>query len=532
MKLSSLSIRPLTAACIASALLALASCGGSDSTGDGIRIDPGPIASGGGGPSDAIPNGNVAGTATSAADAAPVANANVAVGSASTLSLSNGRWGLTLGDGPRSVAAVRASGFVDNFRVFTVAGLPVNVPSPLVPSASTTSVTLASGATVTQTGTAAQIVIPGNALTPPAGTTAAAAVDARITTIDFSRNLNVVPGDFTALDAMSNPVPIETFGVVAISAADASGARYTLSAGQTAPLRIPAFTRGVALPGTLPLMYFDEAAGRWMQTNRTATLNSGYYEGNVDRLGYWAAAQQLPTVTMTGCVRDPADQPVANARVILEGVDYNASATAQTAADGSFTVRVRTGGAATVTAQAGGAVSNTVALTSSQTSANFALTPCLRTSGSVSGLSIKLTWGAAPADLDSHLFTPSGAQVFFASRGSLTQAPHAALDVDDVTGFGPEVVTISRLYPGTYRYAVYNYSNTFGPGMTGSPARVELTRAGFTTSYAPPAGEGSNRWWVLFEVVVDNACRVSIRNVQQWQASEPTVPQTSSAPCN
>jgi uncharacterized protein YfaP (DUF2135 family) len=63
-------------------------------------------------------------------------------------------------------------------------------------------------------------------------------------------------------------------------------------------------------------------------------------------------------------------------------------------------------------------------------------------------------------DLDSHLFVPNGDHVYFVDRGSLTAAPYAALDVDDITGFGPEVVTITRLYPGTYRYAVFNYSGS------------------------------------------------------------------------
>jgi uncharacterized protein YfaP (DUF2135 family) len=522
----------LSVLCACAALLALISCGGDDSTGPGIRLDPGPIVGGGGGPTDVFPPGNVVGTVTSASDATPVQSAAVASGASSTTSLSNGRWGLTLGDAARVVAAVRAGGFADNVRVFSIAGLPVNVPSPVVPAGNVTAITLATGGTVAQTGTAAQIVLPGNALTPPSGVTAAASVDARITSIDFVQNLNVVPGDFTSLDAMSAAVPIEVFGVVFITATDAAGARYALGTGQSAGLRIPALTRGVALPATLPLMYFDEATARWVQTTSTATLNSGYYEGTVDRLGFWAVGQLQPTVVLTGCVRDPADQPVANARVILEGVDYNANATVLTAADGTFTVPLRANAAATVTAQAGGAVTNTVAITPAQSAANFNLPDCLRTSGSVSGLSIKLTWGALPLDLDSHLFVPNGEHVYYVDRGSLTAAPYAALDVDDITGFGPEVVTITRLYPGTYRYAVYNFSGSFTPNQTNSPARVELTRAGFTTTYAPPAGEGTNRWWVLFEVVVDSQCRATIRNVQQWSASQPSVAATSSVPCN
>jgi uncharacterized protein YfaP (DUF2135 family) len=519
--------RRLWLLCAGSALLALVSCGG----GDGIRVDPGPLTSGQPSPSDVFPSGNVVGTAVVATNATAVPGATISVGATSTTSLVNGRWGLTLPDTLRSVASVRATGHVENFRVFAVAGLPVNMQSPLVPVAEAASVVVATGATVTQSGGTAQIVVPGNALIPATGSTATT-VNVRITEVNFQLNLDVVPGDFTALDATNAVVPVETFGVVAISAADAAGVRYSLATGQTANVRIPAVSRGVTPPNSLLLMYFDETTGRWMPSGRTVTLNSGVYEGTVDKLGLWAAAQAQPTVALSGCVRDPADQPVANARVVLTGTDYNATAVVLTSADGTFRMPVRINGVATVTAQAGGAVTNTVAITSTQSATDFALTPCLRTSGAVSGMSIKLSWGAQPLDLDSHLFLPNGDHVYYVDSGSLTAAPFAGLDVDDVTSFGPEVVTVTKLYPGTYRYAIYNFSGSFNPGMTGSPAKVELTRAGFTTSYAPPAGEGNNRWWVVFDAVVDSACRVTIRNVQQWQSATPTVALTSSTPCN
>ncbi|MCU0950548.1 MAG: hypothetical protein MUC68_05675, partial [Burkholderiaceae bacterium] len=138
------STRLLSMLCGGAALLALISCGGNDSTGPGIRVDPGPIG-GGGAPSDVFPSGNVVGTATSSLDAGPVANASVGIGSASTTSLSNGRWGINTGDAARALATVRAASYVDNIRAFAIAGLPVNVPSPLVPVAAATPITVATG---------------------------------------------------------------------------------------------------------------------------------------------------------------------------------------------------------------------------------------------------------------------------------------------------------------------------------------------------------------------------------------------------
>ena len=136
---------------------------------------------------------------------------------------------------------------------------------------------------------------------------------------------------------------------------------------------------------------------------------------------------------------------------------------------------------------------------------------------------IRLTWGEAPLDLDSHINIPNGHHVYYANQGSLTASPYADLDLDDVTGFGPENITVVRRMKGTYQYFVHNFSNTFSPGMTGSPARVELIRNGVTTVFNPPPDEGTNRYWHVFNVIVDTeTCGVTIEPINQWSASPPT----------
>ena len=138
-------------------------------------------------------------------------------------------------------------------------------------------------------------------------------------------------------------------------------------------------------------------------------------------------------------------------------------------------------------------------------------------------LGIRLSWGELPSDLDSHLYIPNGNEVAYFSQGSLENSPYADLDLDDTTGFGPENITVVRLMKGTYQYFVDNFSRTFTPGMTGSPARVELIRNGVTTTYVPPGDEGTNRYWHVFNVIVnEETCAVSIVPINAWLASPPT----------
>ena len=112
-----------------------------------------------------------------------------------------------------------------------------------------------------------------------------------------------------------------------------------------------------------------------------------------------------------------------------------------------------------------------------------------------SGLTIRLTWGTSPSDLDSHLKGPNSTHVFFASPGSLAAQPFAALDVDDVTSFGPEVITVAQLLEGMSEYFVHNFSGTFTPGITDSPARVEMRFGSQIRIYFPTTSpaEGTNR---------------------------------------
>jgi len=124
--------------------------------------------------------------------------------------------------------------------------------------------------------------------------------------------------------------------------------------------------------------------------------------------------------------------------------------------------------------------------------------------GEYGGLRFVLTWGASPSDLDSHLWTPpiSGQNhhIYFANRNSYSVDvwPYADLDVDDTSSYGPETVTIAQLFPGTYRYSVYNYSGSPAIGTSGAKVAV-FNSLGLIGEYRI-ATSGSGRWWHVFEI--------------------------------
>jgi hypothetical protein len=115
-----------------------------------------------------------------------------------------------------------------------------------------------------------------------------------------------------------------------------------------------------------------------------------------------------------------------------------------------------------------------------------------------------LTWGQNPADLDSHLWVPTAVDdhyhVAFWDKGNLTTTPYAELDVDDVTSFGPETITLLPNYEGQYVYAVHHWSGT---GTIATSSAVVQIYAGNNLTHSLNAPGGTcyeNGWWWVGEL--------------------------------
>jgi hypothetical protein len=131
-----------------------------------------------------------------------------------------------------------------------------------------------------------------------------------------------------------------------------------------------------------------------------------------------------------------------------------------------------------------------------QTTVNFSLSKLL-TAGELRAV---LTWGASPSDLDSHLWLPDDRQyhLYYSRKGGLDACPFALLDQDDTSGFGPETITLRERYPGTYLYAVRNFSGS--PEITTSGAQVQLyDPSGLLTTFSIPTS-GVGTWWNVFQI--------------------------------
>lgn len=462
-----------------------------------------------------VSDDDIQGTVINARTGAPLSGATVRFDALALTTGTDGRFSQE----PATASARKVfEGSATNYEtLYSTAEVLGTVPSvsllPLTPHGATADITVASGGTVTDTGTAASVTVPPNALVATGGGAAPATVPVRVTSIAAGTDPHALSGDYT--DDQGNL--LEVFGAAVV----ASPAAVEVGVSQTLDLRIPVSTRSTAAPSTANLYRFEPASGRWVLAGQ-ASVTGGTYNATVDDFGQWMVGVPISSpVAVTGCVNDDTGAPAANVRMELEGISYTGTTQVTTSSTGTFSLPARPTSRVIISGRRGAFLTNSVARDVVTTTLN--ITDCL-TLPSSNAATMRLTWGANPRDIDSHLRTPDGAHVYFASQGSLVANPFASLDVDDVTGFGPEVTTVRRPKVGIYRFYLHNYSQSFAPGMTGSPVRLELNYAGRPVVFSPPPGEGSALWWHVFDLYIAPNCTMTLYRYNRWRADEPQNP--------
>jgi len=148
------------------------------------------------------------------------------------------------------------------------------------------------------------------------------------------------------------------------------------------------------------------------------------------------------------------------------------------------------------------------------------------------GLTIKLSWDSDLTDVDSHLIEPGGA--FFDCQtdchfgnpspdwgvaGAWQDDPF--LDLDDVDGFGPEHTNISEPQPGTYRFVVHYYDDTFdGSSPDSANATVEVFSFGNKIGeFGSQLLTKTNHTWDVFDVVWPGLALTPLNNDYQVPSS-------------
>lgn len=144
---------------------------------------------------------------------------------------------------------------------------------------------------------------------------------------------------------------------------------------------------------------------------------------------------------------------------------------------------------------------NIVVQSGTTSSQNGTITPIITSDN----FRIVLTWGANPRDLDSHVVgTLSSGSSFHVYYGHKSQYDGEVevcnLDVDDISSYGPETITLNITTDAPYYYYIYRYA---GSGMVASSgAQVKLYQGETSVAtFNVPIDQGSGDYWNVFAIV-------------------------------
>ncbi|GAA0823067.1 hypothetical protein GCM10009111_32180 [Colwellia asteriadis] len=353
-------------------------------------------------------------------------------------------------------------------------------------------------------------------------------VTAELTIIDPSLDINLMPGDMLTM-TNQGLTPIESFGAMTVALVDESGANINIADNQLVKIRIPFASISDNAPNTIPLYYFDEKEGLWIEegeANKVIVNGESYYEGQVSHFTTWNADRVYETVYIHGCVVDVNNTVISNAKMISKGRDYNGSAATFTDENGQFSLAVKTYSTVLVSGSQG---SQSRTLSQIVLNEDITIEECIILSPATS--TVKLTWGENPRDLDTHFYGPANEigddrfHISYSNKEEVLNNSTIYLDVDDTRSYGPEILTIPAFpYAGRYQYVIREYA---GSGdILSSPTRVELNLESQIRIFSPPQGVVTD-YWHVFDFVVSDTGEVIIEPVNTWLDN---LPSTNSAP--
>jgi hypothetical protein len=130
-----------------------------------------------------------------------------------------------------------------------------------------------------------------------------------------------MPGDLRGIGSNGYETALQSFGLLDVQLTDASGNPVQVAAGKTATVKwvIPTSLQSVA-PATIPLWYFNDTTGRWIQQG-SATRLGNTYVGQVSHFTWWTCAQAMSTVNFDVTFKDQFGNPLAYAYYIFQSAN-------------------------------------------------------------------------------------------------------------------------------------------------------------------------------------------------------------------
>jgi hypothetical protein len=129
--------------------------------------------------------------------------------------------------------------------------------------------------------------------------------------------LKYMPGDLRGINTAGTEVTLQSYGMMDVELRDDAGNKLQLASGQSATLTLPIpDALQSSAPSTIPLWYFNDSTGRWMQQG-SATRQGNNYVGTVGHFTWWNFDVIYVPHNFKAHVRDQAGNPVAYMHAVL-----------------------------------------------------------------------------------------------------------------------------------------------------------------------------------------------------------------------
>ena len=133
-----------------------------------------------------------------------------------------------------------------------------------------------------------------------------------------------MPGMLIAENLQNEARMLETLGMLAVELRSETGEKLNLSEGTTATLSVPLDSETlVGAPNEIPLWYFDEENGYWIEEG-SATLQGTKYVGTVSHFSFWNCDIPVEYINLCINISDVNNTPLSSLMVSIES-EFNGS---------------------------------------------------------------------------------------------------------------------------------------------------------------------------------------------------------------
>jgi hypothetical protein len=153
------------------------------------------------------------------------------------------------------------------------------------------------------------------------------------TAADFSLQM---PGDLNAITLETEERILLSYGMLNVELESDSGQELNVNQPTGLKFNVPE-SLGSTAPQELPLWYYDDQTGLWMEEG-SAILVNGYYEGEVSHFTLWNCDVPMPHVLLTGNVA--ARGPLANTQIYVTWVEEGQTLSTFADENGDFSGKV------------------------------------------------------------------------------------------------------------------------------------------------------------------------------------------------